>query len=208
MNPNDTITVSDEIGSNSRLRLLLSDNMCIIDSNRVNNFKIATAGKYILQGYTANGSINLTHFEIKTKQLAAPVTVGLIAYCNNIEDTFFVQINKVLDYNKYQQGSFAWYFSNSIQNNTWPIEYTFLATLVGNYRYTCLDKNGNLFKSANLYVTCGNKIPESITSYETIDLLNQGYICYDITGRVVIPYEKGYFILVKNEIIKKIFIVN
>ena len=208
MNPNDTVMVADNVGQKAWLRVLYNENMCLIDSNRSNAFGIVKSGKYILQGYSTSGSITLTPFEIKTKLLPPPVSIGMFSFCNATEDTFFMQISKPSDYNKFMQGSFSWYFSNGIQTNNWGVEWQYPTALVGNYKYTCLDKNGNLFKSPNTYITCGNRYFEPTSVNKVLTMLNeQGYICYDTLGREVVPYVGGYFILSRQGITKPIFVL-
>lgn len=206
MNPNDTVMVSDNVGQKAWLRVLYNESMCLIDSNRSNSFGIIKSGKYILQGYSTSGSITLTPFEIKTKLLPPPTVVGLFSFCNNTEDTFFMQISKPSDYNKFMSGSFSWYFSNGIQTNNWGVEWQFPTALVGNYKYTCLDKNGNLFKSPNAYVTCGNRQVEMMRVDDVLVLLNAGAMCYDMTGREVVPVIGMCYVLSMQGVAKTIMI--
>lgn len=202
MNPNDTVMVSDEKGVSNTLRVLYNETLCFVDSNSSNSFAIIKSGKYVLQGYSGSGGITLTSFEIKAKLLPAPTIIGLFSFCNNTEDTFFMQIAKPSDYGRFMVGSFTWYFGNGIQGSSWPVEWQFATSLVGKYKYTCLDNNGNLFKSLSTYVTCGNKIKD-MGMDEAIDMYSKGKLFYDITGREAIPYLNGMFVVDRGYVVLK-----
>lgn len=208
MSPNDTVSVSDNLSTNTpRVRVLFDADFKFLDSSSTNLFRITKAGHYILQGYDGKGSALYTAFNIKTIALPAPVVTGLFAYCNNTEDTFFVSMAQPYTFNNYDTATMQWYFNNGAATNSWPIAWQFPAAYVGNFKFSIRDKSGNLFKSATTITSCGNRFPIPVPAYDIIDALNNGYKCYDVYGRETVPAIGNFYILTKDNTYKKVLII-